>query len=52
MQDSKKDTDMYSRLLDSEGEGKGGIIWENDILRDTMNVTVKSQNYKDGRNLK
>ena len=33
MQDSKKDTDVYSRLLDSEGEGegKGGMIWENDI---------------------
>ena len=23
MQDSKKDTDVYSRLLDSEGEGEG-----------------------------
>ena len=29
MQDSKKDTDVYSRLLDSEGEG--GMIWENGI---------------------
>ena len=33
MQDSKKDTDVYSRLLDSEGEGEGegegGMIWEN-----------------------
>ena len=27
MQDSKKDTDVYSGLLDSEGEG--GMIWEN-----------------------
>ena len=26
MQDSKKDTDVYSGLLDSEGEG--GMIWE------------------------
>ena len=27
----KKDTDVYTRLLDSEGEGKGegGMIWEN-----------------------
>ena len=24
MQDSKKDTDVYSGLLDSEGEGEGG----------------------------
>ena len=31
MQDRKKDTDVYSRLLDSEGEGKGGMIWENGI---------------------
>ena len=31
MQDRKKDTDVYTRLLDSEGEGKGegGMIWEN-----------------------
>ena len=31
MQNSKKDTDVYSRLLDSEGEGEGGMIWENGI---------------------
>ena len=31
MQDSKKDTDEYSGLLDSEGEGEGGMIWENGI---------------------
>ena len=31
MQDSKKDTDVYDRLLDSEGEGEGGMIWENGI---------------------
>ena len=31
MQDSKKDTDVYSRLLDSKGEGEGGMIWENGI---------------------
>ena len=29
MRDSKKDTDVYSGLLDSEGEGEGGMIWEN-----------------------
>ena len=29
MQDRKKDTDVYNGLLDSEGEGEGGIIWEN-----------------------
>ena len=31
MQDSKKDTDVYSGLLDSEGEGEGGMILENGI---------------------
>ena len=27
-----KDTDVYNGLLDSEGEGEGGMIWENGIL--------------------
>ena len=31
MQDSEKDTGVYSGLLDSEGEGEGGMIWENGI---------------------
>ena len=31
MQDSKKDTDVYSGLLDSEGEGESVMIWENGI---------------------
>ena len=31
MQDSEIDTDVYSRLLDSVGEGEGGMIWENGI---------------------
>ena len=29
MQDSKRDTDVKNRLLDSVGEGKGGMICEN-----------------------
>ena len=29
MRDSKRDTDVKNRLLDSVGEGKGGMIWEN-----------------------
>ena len=31
MQDRKKDTDVYNGLLDSEGEGEGGMIWEDGI---------------------
>ena len=27
----QRDTDVYSGLLDSEGEGEGGMIWENGI---------------------
>ena len=29
MQDSKRDIDVKNRLLDSEGEGEGGMTWEN-----------------------
>ena len=32
MQDRERDTDVYNGLLDSEGEGEGGMIWENGIL--------------------
>ena len=31
MQDRIRDTDVYNRILDSVGEGKGGMIWENSI---------------------
>ena len=31
MRDSKRDTDVQKSLLDSVGEGKGGMIWENGI---------------------
>ena len=41
MQDSKKDTDVYSELLDSEGEGEGGMIWENGI--ETCILSCKKQ---------
>ena len=29
MQDSKRDTDVENSLLDTVGEGEGGMIWEN-----------------------
>ena len=31
MQDSKRDTDVLNSLLNSEREGRGGMIWENRI---------------------
>ena len=31
MQDSKRDTDVKNRLLDSVREDEGGMIWENSI---------------------
>ena len=31
MRDSRRDTDVYNSLLDSVGEGEGGMIWENGI---------------------
>ena len=33
MQDSKRDTDAQNSLLDSVGEGEGGMIWENGIKK-------------------
>ena len=31
MQDSEKDADLLNSLLDSVGEGEGGMVWENGI---------------------
>ena len=31
MQDSKRNRDVKNSLLDSVGEGEGGMIWENGI---------------------
>ena len=31
MWDRKRDTNVKNRLLDSVGEGKGGMVWENGI---------------------
>ena len=42
MQDSKRDTDLKNRFLDSVGEGEGGMIRENSI--ETYIVICKSAN--------
>ena len=39
MQDSKRDTDVLNSLLDSVGEGEGGIIWDKGI--ETCKLYVK-----------
>ena len=31
MQESKRDTDIKKRFLDSVGKGEGGMIWDNSI---------------------
>jgi len=36
MQGSKGDTDVKNRLLDSVGEGEGGMIWVNSIETYTL----------------
>ena len=36
MRDSKRDTDVENNLLDSVGEGEGGMIWENIIETCTL----------------
>ena len=45
MQNSKKDTDVYNGLLDSEGEGEGGMIWENGIVTCYNHVRIESPVY-------
>ena len=42
MQDSKRDTDVQNGLLDSEGKGEGGMIWENGI--ETCIISCKKTN--------
>ena len=41
MRDSKRDTDIQNSLLDSVGEGEGGMIWENGI--ETCIITYKKR---------
>ena len=41
MRDSKIDTDVQNRLLDSAGEGAGGVIWGNGI--ETCIISYKKQ---------
>ena len=38
MQESKRDTDVKNRILESMGEGEGGMIWENSIETCVLSV--------------
>ena len=41
MQDSKRDTGVKNSLLDSVGEGEGGMIWENGIETCTLSYVKR-----------
>ena len=44
MWDSKIDTDVYNGLLDSVGNGEGGMIWENGIETCILSCKEKKKN--------
>ena len=46
MQDRERDTDVYNGLLDSEGEGEGGMIWENGIETCIVSHRYETNIYK------
>ena len=52
MRDSKRDTDVKNRLLDSAGEGEGGMIWENSTETCTLSyvkqITSPGSMHKSG----
>ena len=52
MQGSKRDTDVKKSLLDSVGEGEGGMTWENSIetciLPYVKQITSPSSMHKTG----
>ena len=52
MRDSKRDSDIKNRLLDSVGEGEGGMIWENSfetcILSYVKQITSPSSMHETG----
>ena len=52
MRDSKRDTDIKNRLLDSVWEGKGGMIWQNNnetcILAYVKQMTSPSSIFSQG----
>ena len=49
MWDSKRDTDVQNSLLDSVGEGEGGMIWENGIGTNNIIYETSRQSRFDAR---
>ena len=47
MQDSKRDTDVLNSLLDSVGEGEGGMIWENGTETFKISYVKQTKKYQD-----
>ena len=45
MRDSKRDIDVQNRLLESVGEGEGGMTWENDTETCKKHVRYESPVY-------
>ena len=50
MRDSKRETEIKNRLLDSVGEGKGGAIWENSIETYILPCEIDDQSKVDAWN--
>ena len=49
MRDSKRDTEVQNSLLDSVGEGEGGMIWENGI--ETCIISYKKNLNKEKKSM-
>ena len=56
MWDSKRDIDVKNRLLDSTGEGEGGMIWENSTetcilpyVKQIANLGLMYETWRSGR---
>ena len=48
MWDSKRDTEVKNRLLDSVGEGEGGMIWENSIKTCVKQIAIPGSMHETG----
>ena len=49
MQNRKRDTDVQNRLLDSVGEGEGGMFRENSIKTCIFSILLNSSYFQDAQ---